>query len=56
MQCKHDLLENCCDDCIKEKLEVAELVYLALEGDGFYGPYTLGEDLWGRFEEAFKTD
>lgn len=40
----------------KEKIDVAERVYKALEEDGFHGPYTLGEDLWNEFESKFKGD
>jgi hypothetical protein len=32
---------------------IAKEVFLALEEDGYYGPYTLGEELWGRFRAAY---
>jgi hypothetical protein len=53
MVCKHGLLAQCCDECIAEKIEIATLVYLSLEADGFYGPYALGDELWSRFKDVF---
>jgi hypothetical protein len=32
---------------------VAKEVFLALEEDGYYGPYTLGKELWDRFRAAY---
>ena len=36
-----------------KQLDVANRVYLALEEDGYYGSYTLGEGLWQEFKAAF---
>jgi len=40
----------------KEKIDVAERVYKALEEDGCYVSYALGQDLWNEFESKFKED
>lgn len=40
----------------QEKIEVAERVYKALEDDGFYGPYVLGQELWDEFKRAFNIE
>lgn len=49
---------NCMNDANPLELlvmrdSVAKEVFLALEEDGYYGPYTLGDELWERFRAAY---
>jgi len=39
------------DDIILVSYEV----FKVLKEDGFYGEYVLGEDLWNKFQKAFKN-
>ena len=41
---------------VKLKLDVARRVYEVFEEDGYYGPYSLGTDLWKEFKAAFEKD
>ena len=42
------------EDKVLEMIKVAEEVYRALADDGYYGPYTLGQELWDKFEAVFN--